>query len=56
MTVQQLIDELQKAKYKDIQTVEIIWQRIKCGDVIKVWQGEQTIVLEVEIPDSEENL
>ncbi len=50
MTVQQLIDELQKAKYKDIEVV-VIWNQISCGNVFKVWQGEQTIVLQTDIPD-----
>lgn len=48
LTIQQLIDELQKARYKDMP-VKCISENIDCGYVIKVYQGDTSVILKLEI-------
>lgn len=49
LTIQQLIDELNKAQYKDMP-VKCLAMGLDCGYVVKVYQGDTSVVLKLELP------
>lgn len=52
LTIQELINELQKAKYKDMP-VKCLSENIDCGYVVKVYQGDTSVVLKLYIDDND---